>query len=615
MLSLKNNFIMATIKTGYGDKEGNLTDKHIKFYEKRAKYLGAITLEPLFMDKGLRELPTQIGIDNDEKISNLKKLTEIIHKYNTKVIAHLNHPGRMANPKIPKNYFLSSTDKACESGGATPKIATKEDIKNIISMFKNSAIRAEKAGFDIIELQFGHGYLIAQFMSEKINQRADEYGGNFENRTRLAIEIFNEVYKAVNIPVMIRISGSEMTPDGIKTEEVIKLTKILENKGAVAIHVSSGSLCSTPPWFFHHLFVPGNKTKEIALKIQKKLTIPVIPVGQINTKENIEELSKNFKYLSIGKALIADPDFIGKILGKIDEPYRPCMSCMDGCLGGVKSGKGLGCVVNPKVGKDIKLEKTQKSKKFAVIGAGLSGLEAAIRLKQKGYHVDLYESNRIGGQFNLAYLPPKKSKLKSIITYYKEVIKKYNIQIYKGYVRKEILLSRNYDGVILATGSKPFIPIIKGLKHYHWAEVLEHSNNIKDKNVLIIGGGLIGLEIAHSLILDNNNITIVEMLDEVAQNMEMISRKLTLKTLNESQKAKIYTSRKVLEIKDKQVFLDNGIIIENIDEIIVTTGMKPYHYLENELMGLVSIYLIGDANKVSNAQTAIEDGFDIALKL
>ncbi len=615
MLNLKNNFIMATIKTGYGDKEGNLTDKHIKFYEKRAKYLGAITLEPLFMDKGLRELPTQIGIDNDEKISNLKKLTEIIHKYNTKVIAHLNHPGRMANPKIPNNYFLSSTDKACESGGATPKIATKEDIKNIISMFKNSAIRAEKAGFDIIELQFGHGYLIAQFMSEKINQRADEYGGNFENRTRLAIEIFNEVYKAVNIPVMIRISGSEMTPDGIKTEEVIKLTKILENKGAVAIHVSSGSLCSTPPWFFHHLFVPGNKTKEIALKIQKKLTIPVIPVGQINTKENIEELSKNFKYLSIGKALIADPDFIGKILGKIDEPYRPCMSCMDGCLGGVKSGKGLGCVVNPKVGKDIKLEKTQKSKKFAVIGAGLSGLEAAIRLKQKGYHVDLYESNRIGGQFNLAYLPPKKSKLKSIITYYKEVIKKYNIQIYKGYVRKEILLSRNYDGVILATGSKPFIPIIKGLKHYHWAEVLEHSNNIKDKNVLIIGGGLIGLEIAHSLILDNNNITIVEMLDEVAQNMEMISRKLTLKTLNESQKAKIYTSRKVLEIKDKQVFLDNGIIIENIDEIIVTTGMKPYHYLENELMGLVSIYLIGDANKVSNAQTAIEDGFDIALKL
>lgn len=615
MLNLKNNFIMATIKTGYGNKNGELLEKHINFYEKRAKHIGAITLEPLFMDKGLRELPTQIGIDNDEKISNLKKLTERIHKYNTKVIANLNHPGRMANPKIPNNYFLSSTDKACENGGASPKIATKKEIENIILMFKNSAIRAEKAGFDIIELQFGHGYLVAQFMSEKVNQRTDEYGGNFENRTRLALEIFDAVKNAVKIPIMIKISGSEMIPDGIKTEEIIKLTKILEERGVVAVQVSSGSLCSSPAWFFHHLFVSGDKTQEIALKIQNNLSIPVIPVGQINTKEKIEQLNKNFKYLSVGKALVADPDFIAKVLGEVNEPYRPCMSCMDGCLGGVKSGKGLGCVVNPKVGQNITLEKTQSPKKFAIIGAGLSGLEAAIRLKEKGHHIDLYENNRIGGQFNLAYLPPKKSKLKSIITYYKELIKKHNIQLYKGSVKKEILLSRNYDGVILATGSKPFIPIIKGLKHYHWAEVLEHSNKIKDKNVLIIGGGLIGLELAHSLIHDNNSVTIVEMLDELATNMEVISKKLTLKSLKESQKAKIYTSKKVVEIKDKQVFLNDGTIIENIDEIIVTAGMKPYHYLENELMGLVSIYLIGDANKVSNAEAAIEAGFDIALKL
>ena len=615
MLNLKNNFIMATIKTGYGNKNGKLTNRHVDFYLRRAKYIGAMTLEPLFMDKALRELPTQIGIDNDEKISDLKKLTEKIHKYNTKVIAHLNHPGRMANPKIPNNYYISSSANACEAGGAIPKEANKEDIKHIINMFKTSAIRAESAGFDIIELQFGHGYLIAQFMSEKINKRKDEYGGNFENRTRLAIEIFDEVKKAVNIPIMIRISGSEMIPDGIKTEEVIKLSKILEKKGAVALHVSSGSLCSTPPWFFHHLFVPGNKTKEIALKIQKKLSIPVIPVGQINTKENIGQLGKNFKYLSIGKALVADPDFIGKIMGKIDEPYRPCMSCMDGCLGGVKSGKGLGCVVNPKVGKNIKFQKTETAKKFAVIGAGLAGLEAAIRLKQKGHFVDLYENNKVGGQFNLAYLPPKKAKLKSIIDYYKKMIKKYNIVVYKENIQKEDIQEKMYDGVIFATGSKPFVPVIKGLKSYHWAEILEVNKKMKNKNVLIVGGGLIGLEVAHSLILENNNVTIVEMLDELAGNMEMISKKLTIKALKDSKKAKIYTSKKVVEIKDKQVFLNDGTIIENIDEIVISAGMKPYHYLENELMGLVSIYFIGDANKVANAQSAIEDGLDIALRL
>jgi len=614
MLKLKNNFIMATIKTGYGNKNGDITERHVNFYEKRAKYLGAISLEPLFMDKGLRELPTQIGIDNDEKISNLKKLIQKIHKYNTKVIAHLNHPGRMANPKIPNNYFISSTNQACKNGGATPKIAKLEDIKDIIKKFEESAIRAEKAGFDIIELQLGHGYLIAQFMNPNINKRTDKYGGSFENRTRLAIEIFDAVKSSVTIPVMIRISGSEMNPNGIKTEEIVKLAKILENKGAVAIHLSSGSLCDTPPWFFHHLFVPGNKTKEIALKIQNSLSIPVIPVGQINTKETIEELSKNFKYLSIGKALIADPDFIGKINGEINKPFRPCMSCMDGCLGGVKSGKGLGCVVNPQVGRRVTLESGTQNKKYAIIGAGLAGLEASVRLKEKGYNVDLYENQEIGGQFNLAYLPPKKSKLKSIINYYKQLVEQYNIPVYKKEAQKDDLLDKNYDGIILATGSKPFIPIIKGLKNHHWAEVLRKNNRMKNKTVLIIGGGLIGLEVAHTL-MNDNKVIIVEMLSELARDMEMISKKLTLKSLKESKNIKIYTEIKVTEVNNKTVILSNGELLEDIDEIIVTTGMKSYHYLETELMGLVNVYLIGDANKVGNAQSAIEDGYNIAVRL
>jgi pyruvate/2-oxoglutarate dehydrogenase complex dihydrolipoamide dehydrogenase (E3) component len=288
---------------------------------------------------------------------------------------------------------------------------------------------------------------------------------------------------------------------------------------------------------------------------------------------------------------------------------------MDGCLGGVKSGKGLGCVVNPEVGKDTNITKTEHVKKYAVIGAGLSGLEASIRLKEKGHLVDLYENNEIGGQFKLAYLPPKKEKLKSIIDYYKQMLEYHNITIYKKEINKDYLLKKNYDGIILATGSKPFIPIIKGLKKYHWAEILLKSNKIKNKNVLIIGGGLIGLETAHALINDNNHVTIVEMLSELANNMEMISKKLTLKALKDSKKATIYTSTKVTEINQNEIKLDNGLILNNIDEIVVSTGMKPYRYLEKELLGLVSIYLVGDANIVGNAQSAIEEGYNIALKL
>jgi len=227
MLELKNQFIFAPIKTGYSDGSGMLTEKHLNFYNKRAKYLGAVIPEPFYMDKGLRELPAQLGIDTDDKIEGLKTLAKLFHRTGTKAIAHLNHPGRMANPKIPGNYFLSSTKKPCENGGAIPEQMSAEDIENAIALFKMSALRAQKAHFDMIELQFGHGYLAAQFLSPFVNDRKDRYGGSFENRIRFPMEILQAVKKTVDLPVIIRISGDEMIPKGIKLPEMQEFAKLL----------------------------------------------------------------------------------------------------------------------------------------------------------------------------------------------------------------------------------------------------------------------------------------------------------------------------------------------------------------------------------------------------
>lgn len=228
MLSLKNQFIFAPVKTGYSDGNGIVTERHVAFYKRRAQYLGAVIPEPFYLDKGLRELPTQMGIDDDNKIAGLKKLVDLIHQQGCKVIAHLNHPGRMANPKIPGNYFISSTDRPCENGGATPKKMNKEDMRNVVNLFVEGAVRAEKSGFDIIELQFGHGYLIAQFISPFVNDRNDEFGGNFENRMMFPLEILQSVMQAVNLPIIIRISGDEMILEGIKLPEMIDLSKIFK---------------------------------------------------------------------------------------------------------------------------------------------------------------------------------------------------------------------------------------------------------------------------------------------------------------------------------------------------------------------------------------------------
>ncbi len=619
MLKLKNNFIMAPVKTGYSDQSGVITDKHLEFYKKRSEFIGALTPEPLYLDKGLRELPTQIGIDDDSKIEGLIKLTKAIHQFDTKVIAHLSHPGRMANPKIPGNYFLSSTDKACENGGATPKQMDKDDIQQAINLFTKAAQRAEKAGFDIIELQFGHGYLAAQFISPKVNKRTDDYGGNFENRIRFPLQILDAVKTITPLPIIVRISGDEMLPDGIKLEEMIRFSRILKEKSVEAIHVSAGTVCNTPPWYFQHMFVPKGKTWQFAQKIKQEVNIPTIFVGQINTKEDIKKLTDDYQadYIAIGRSLVADPEFVGKYNGQIDGNIRPCLACAEGCLGGVKSGQGLQCLVNPKVGKEIDTFKKAKNiKNIAVVGGGLAGMEAALTLNKRGHTVTLFEKNKMGGQFILAPLTPNKKSMETLIPYFIKEIKDHPINIVYKEVGKSDLIHK-FDEVVIATGSKPAEIKIDGLEKFHWAEILLKENLPKDKNVLIIGGGLIGVDIATALIPLHNRVTIVKRTTDFGEDMEMISKLLSLKMMKEN--GTVFSDHThIKKISGKTIYAErNGIDIQfnNIDMIVVSTGMKSFNPLEDELKNSISVHVIGDAKKIGNAQDAIKNAYEIAKRI
>ncbi|MEA3494822.1 MAG: NAD(P)/FAD-dependent oxidoreductase [Bacteroidota bacterium] len=619
MLQLKNNFIFAPVKTGYSDKTGVITEKHLNFYEERSQYIGAVTPEPMYLDKGLRELPTQIGIDNDTKIEGLKKLTNKIHQFNTKVIAHLNHPGRMANPKIPGNYFLSSTDKACEmGGGVSPKEMDQSDIQHAINLFADAAKRSEKAGFDIIELQFGHGYLPAQFISPKVNNRTDEYGGSFENRIKFPLQILDAVKSTTDLPIIIRISGDEMIPDGIKLEEMIKFSKILKEKSIEAIHVSAGTVCNTPPWYFQHMFVPKGKTWEFAKKIKKETNVPTIYVGQINSEIDIKNLTDNFKadYIAIGRALVADPDFVGKYLNKIKGNIRPCLACAEGCLGGVKSGQGLQCLVNPKVGKEIDIfEKVEKSKNFAVIGGGLAGMEAALTLKKRGHKVTLFEKEKLGGQFNLAPLTPNKKSMDGLIPYFINEIKDNNIDVVYKEAEKADLIK--YDEVVIATGSKPAEIKIDGLDKFYWAEILLKKNLPKDKRVLIIGGGLIGVDIATALIPLNNQVIIVKRTTDFGEDMEMIAKLLSLKMMKE--KGTVFSDHThIKKISGKTVYAEKDgadIQFNDIDIIVVSAGMKSFNPLGKELKNSITVHVIGDAKKIGNAQDAIKNAYEVTKRI
>ncbi|MEN8203533.1 MAG: FAD-dependent oxidoreductase [Bacteroidota bacterium] len=619
MIELNNRFIMAPIKLGYSDGTGLVTEKHIHFYKRRNKHIGAIIPEPLYMDAGLRELPTQLGIDDDNKTAGLLKLTDIIRRHGAKAIAHLNHPGRMANPKVPGNYFWSSTDIACENGGAVPQGMDRGMMDKVIQIFTDAARRAVLAGFDMIELQLGHGYLLAQFLSPLVNNRTDEYGGDFNNRIRFPLEVVQAVIGAAEIPVIVRISGDEMIPEGFHIGEMVHFARIMEKSGATAIHVSAGSVCSTSPWFFQHMFVPKGKTWELADRIREIINIPVIYVGRINTKEDVDTLihEHNAEYLAVGRSLIADPDFTGKYLGTVEGNIAPCLACAEGCLGGVKSGQGLQCLVNPEVGRESDIpERAGSNKKFAVVGGGLAGMEAALILKKRGYTVDLYEKEKLGGQFNLAPLTPHKRSMELLVPYFSGELDKNEINvIFKEVTASDIVSA--YDGAVLATGSVPAVLNIPGLDKFWGAEILLEENLPKNKKVLIIGGGLIGVDIATALIPLDNQVIIVKRTTDFGEDMELISKNLSLKFMKE--KGTIFSDHTfITRIEGNTVFATrNGekIRFDSIDIIVVSAGMKSYNPLEKELVNKVPVCVIGDARDPGKAQDSIHGAYECAKAL
>ncbi len=612
MLDLRNPYIFAPIKTGYGGGNGEVTPRHLAYYRKRSRHVGAVIPEPFYLASELRELPTQMGIDGESKIPGLRNLTDEIHGGGAMAIAHLNHPGRMANPKIPGNVFLSATDRACETGGEPPTRMGKPEMEEVVDLFVAAARTAADSGFDALELQLGHGYLLGQFLSPMVNDRDDDFGGDFTGRSRFPLQVVDAVRQEVDLPLLVRVSGAEMIKGGIEIEESVALARELKSRDVAAVHVSAGTVCSTPPWFFQHMFVPVGKTWDMAERIHRETGVRVVAVGRISDIATARQLENRFAggFLAVGRALVADPDFVGKVLGQLEGPVRPCLACAEGCLGGVKSGRGLQCLVNPEVGHELVIVKSAKTRRrVAVVGGGLAGMQASITLNDRGHKVDLFETERLGGQFNLAPLTPHKHSMERLVPFFLEELELRDIRLIdKRAVASDVL---GYDAVVVATGSRPRVPPIPGLEEYRLADILADEELPRDQNVLIIGGGLIGVDIATALIPRGNRVTIVKRTTDFGEDMELIAKKLSLKIMKDSG-VRFSDRTHVQRVEGRTVYAwrnEQPVVFENINLIVVSTGMASVDDLAHELDGGVPVWLVGDAKQVGNAQDAIADAY------
>jgi len=621
---IPNRLIMAPIKTGYGTLNSEVTYLHEAYYRRRVDgEVGAIIVEPLYIDPAGKEHPRQLGISDYRQVKGLRQLVDAIHEGGALAIAHLNHAGRAANPKASGIQPEAPSEIKCPTTGVIPVALTKERISQLILGYVGSARRASEAGFDIIEIQFGHGYLISQFLSPRTNLRNDEYGGSLENRRRFAAEVIVAIREEIGEypPLIARISASEQVQGGLDIDDAIDLSHFLKRQGINALHVASGAVCDSPAWYFQHMRLPSGKNLEWASLIKESVDLPVIAAGRLGKPADIRRIlhEKIIDAVALGRPLIADPDLPKKMRQNRDQDIIQCGACLQGCLAKVKSGNGLECIINPEVGHESEQHrKPEKKKTIVIVGGGPGGMQAALTAKQRGHRVILFDKGDLGGRFNLCHIPPGKKMLRRPLISLTHKIKDSDIELrlFQNAVLEDII-SEKPDMVIVATGAIPVDLSIPGLDNPLTSEDILTERKAVGRRILIIGGGMVGLECAEFLASKNHDVTIVELLEDIARDMLPITKKLTVKELNRLD-VKIIKSTKISRFEGKKAFAQNGDLekpLGEYDSVVIAAGMRSVNDLEPSLREKgIEVKVIGDARQPGQIHNAVRDGFDATIE-
>ena len=625
-LELKNRIVMPPMATNFAGEDGSVNERHIAYYVKRARGgVGYITFEHTGVLRQGRAFPNMALVDSDQHIPPFKKLVEAVHKEGGKIVIQINHAGRQTSASITGSPIVAPSAVPCPVRKEMPKELTHEEIEKIIEAFGAAAFRVKETGADGIEIHMAHGYLINQFLSPFSNRREDAYGGDADRRMRMALEVLRAVRNRVgaDFPVLCRLSADEYVEGGLKLEDSKAIAKALERNGADALHVSacvaaSGYLNHPPYYAEEGIFV------HLAQGIRSVVGIPVISVGRIRTPELANRIleEKKADLISMGRALIADPELPAKALQGRTEEIIPCISC-NRCIQSIRKG-ALACAVNPETGREgiFKLKKTDRPKKIWVIGGGPAGMKAAEIAALRGHQVTLYEKQeRLGGRFLLAAVPPKKQLLKDFIDQLERQLQKLPVKVFIGRPFTPASLRRGKpNAVIVATGAKPFFPPIDGIREAKTISVddaLSGSVSL-GKKVLVIGGGGIGAEVADHLSEKGKEVTLIEMKEGIALDLVGHLQHFLNKRLREKG-VRILTSTKATRFEKQGVWVEDPQgtrKLEGFDSIVTVLGSTPDDELVESLKRKVpEVYVVGDASKPREVMEALFEGEEIALKI
>ena len=525
---------------------------------------------------------------------------------------------------------------------------TKEQIHEIIEAFAKTAKLCRDAGVDGVEVHAVHeGYLLDQFAIEFFNKRTDEYGGSFENRYRFAAEVVKAIKESCgdDYPVSLRYSveskmkgfcegampGEEYTEVGRAMAESEKAAKYLQDCGYDMLNADNGTYDS---WYWAHppMYMPQNCNLDDVAHIKNFVDIPVVCAGRMEPDVGAQAVAEGkIDGVGIARQFLTDPEWITKIIEDRIEEIKPCICCHSGCFNfssskghantqDLKDTMGLArCALNPKTmqSKKYKIEPAKKKKNIAIIGGGIGGMEAAIVCAQRGHTVTLYEkSDVLGGVFIAAAAPSFKEKDRDLIAWYNREIKKYPSITVKMNTEVKDVASLGADEVIVATGSVANKIPVKGAAEYG-IEAVDYLLGKKEvgENVVVVGGGLTGCEIAYDLYLQGKKPVIVEMQDDLITTPGVaLANTSFLRDFFKANKVPVYLESRTTEITDGSVSVatkDGKTVSVPADNVILSVGYKPAPIAPKAK----HVHILGDAFKVGNLRTVIWQAWDIAMKL
>ena len=622
-LHVRNRLIMPAMATNFASAHGEPTERLVSYYEARARGgVGTIVIENASVDEPVGGNGTvQLRIDHDRFIPGLSMLVGRVQEEGAAVALQINHAGAVANPQRTGVPAVGPSDVSWTDASPRPTPLALDEIERTIERYAQAAVRAQRAGFDAVEVHGAHGYLIAQFLSPVTNRRTDAYGGSVEKRWRFAIDVVRAVRDAVgtDYPILFRLSGDEFLPGGRTLDESVEQSASLVDAGIDGLSVSAGT-AANPEVQLEPIAYEEGWRAYLAASIRKAISVPVITAGVFRNPKTVEDALEEgaADFVAIGRGLIADPEWPNKAQSGAEASIRHCISCNRCVRQRVFDDLPIRCSVNPSVGYEGEANRdpcVAQDPRVYVIGGGPAGLQAAATASRLGADVMLYDrTSSLGGQLRSAVLPPHKEKIQWLID---DLVRALPTSVrvrLDAEATKDELCAERPDAVILAGGATPQaleVPVDPDAVVETAESALADSTDISGLSVVVVGAGMVGCETALACAARGAHVTLVEALGMIGGDCEPISRSVLIRHLAESN-VQTYTDVCATQITSDAVVLTHGGESLRIpaDRVVTAVGATSNDRLAEELRDTeFPVYVVGDARSPRGIAEAIYEGW------